>query len=564
MDLLEEYFDVAFSEPEGIQKLRELILNLAMRGRLVSQDKHDLPVTELLGDIVADKNLLVKDGAIKKLKATFEKPFVDGPYQLPHGWKWVQLGFVGNIFNGNSINSSEKEAKYAGAVGLPYIATKDVGYGFDGLNYDNGISIPASEPQFKIAHKNAVLICAEGGSAGKKCGITARDICFGNKLFANELHGNIPSKYILYVYLSPQFREMFASEMTGIIGGVSIAKFVSLPIPLPPLAEQHRIVSKLDQLIACCDEMEALQSLQEKKRSSMHTAALSQVFESTSGQPNEKAWDFIFKNFGDLYSAKGNIDGLREAILQLAITGKITEQRKEDGSIQDLLSKIESERVRLSLPRLTSIDPDSSALQYSVPDTWALLRLDAILILGPVNGYSPKAVSHETKVKSLTLSATTSGVFKGEHSKFIAEDIPPDSSLWLQDGDILVQRGNTIEYVGVPAIYRGPLHTYIYPDLMMKLHVSSELDSDYVYFAMSASPSRNFLRKRASGTSGTMPKINQGALKSLPIPIPPLAEQQRIVKKIRELMSLCDQLDGLIVSRNSKKSELLAAIAAKL
>lgn len=564
MDLLKEYFNIAFSEPEGIQKLRELILNLAMRGRLVSQDKNDLPVTELLRDIVTDKNLLAKGGGIKKLKTTFEKPFADGPYQLPQGWKWVHLGLIGNIFNGNSINSSEKEARYAGVAGLPYIATKDVGYGFDGLNYDNGISIPAGELQFKIAHKNAVLICAEGGSAGKKCGITDRDICFGNKLFANELHGNIPSKYILYVYLSPLFREMFASEMTGIIGGVSIAKFVGLPIPLPPLAEQHRIVSKLDQLMAYCDEMEALQSLQEKKRSSMHIAALSQVFDSTSGESNEKAWDFIFKNFGDLYSVKGNIDGLREAILQLAIMGKITEQRKEDGSIQELLSKIELERARLSLPRAMSIDPDSSALQYSVPVNWALVRLDAILILGPVNGYSPKAVNHETKVKSLTLSATTSGVFKGEHSKFIAEDIPLDSSLWLQDGDILVQRGNTIEYVGVPAIYRGAPNAYIYPDLMMKLHVSSELDSDYVCFAMSASPSRNFLRKRASGTSGTMPKINQGALKSLPIPIPPLAEQQRIVKKIRELMSLCDQLDGLIASRNSKKSELLAAVVAKL
>ena len=364
MDLLKEYFDVAFSEPEGIQKLRELLLNLAMRGRLVSQDKNDLPVTELLSDIVTDKNLLVKGGGAKKLKITLEKLFVDGPYQLPQGWQWVQLGLVGNIFNGNSINSSEKEARYAGAVGLPYIATKDVGYGFDGLNYDNGISIPASELQFKIAHKNAVLICAEGGSAGKKCGITERDICFGNKLFANELHGNIPSKYILYVYLSPLFREMFASEMTGIIGGVSIAKFANLPIPLPPLAEQHRIVSKLDQLMACCDEMEALQSLQEKKRSSMHIAALLQVLESTSGKSNEKAWDFIFKNFGDLYSVKGNIDGLRDAILRLAITGKITEQRKEDGSIQELLSKIESERARLSLPRPTSIHPDSIALQY--------------------------------------------------------------------------------------------------------------------------------------------------------------------------------------------------------
>ena len=203
-------------------------------------------------------------------------------------------------------------------------------------------------------------------------------------------------------------------------------------------------------------------------------------------------------------------------------------------------------------------------LSYSIPDSWALLPLDATLISGPTNGYSPRAVDYETKVKSLTLSATTSGVFKGEYAKFIADDIPASSDLWLQNGDILVQRGNTIEYVGVPAIYKGKPNIYIYPDLMMKLRVSTELDNDYVCFAMSAAPSRDFLRARASGTSGTMPKINQKTLMSLPIPIPPLAEQLRIVEKIYKLMQQCDQLERQIDAVNLKASELLSAVMAQV
>jgi len=182
---------------------------------------------------------------------------------------------------------------------------------------------------------------------------------------------------------------------------------------------------------------------------------------------------------------------------------------------------------------------------------------------GPTNGFSPKAVDYETQVRSLTLTATTSGVFRGENSKFIADDIPLGSDLWLRDGDILVQRGNTLEYVGVPAIYRGAPNCYIYPDLMMKLRISSELDTDYVYFTMSSVPSRDFLRMRASGTSGTMPKINQQALKNLPVPVPPLAEQKRIVSKIKTLMTLCDALEQQIDAATGKQTALLDAVTAQ-
>lgn len=564
LDLLEQHFDAAFSAPNGIKKLRELILTLAMQGKLVAQDPSDPSASELLKEIEAEKKLLVKDGKIKAPKPLTEISSGDAPYALPQGWQWVRLGSVGNIFNGNSINASEKEAKYAGAKGLPYIATKDVGYGFDPLDYENGICIPVDEDKFRVAHEGAVLICAEGGSAGKKCGLTNRDICFGNKLFANELYGQIPSRFILYTYLSPVFRASFAAAMSGIIGGVSIAKFVEIPIPLLPLDEQHRIVAKIDQLMARCDALENLRNEREKKRLATHAAALSQLLDTTGKGSSDDAWAFITQHFGELYAVKENVTELRKAVLHLAVTGKLTEQREEDRQVKELLGKIESERSRLLIRGASNGHIKPTNLRYSIPESWGILPLDAILIFGPTNGYSPKAVDYETKVRSLTLSATTSGVFKGEHSKFIADDISMSSDLWLRDGDILVQRGNTIEYVGVPAIYRGESNRYIYPDLMMKLRVSTELDNDYVCFAMSAAPSRDFLRERASGTSGTMPKINQKTLMSLPIPIPPLHEQRRIVEKIYKLMMQCDQLENLIDSENLKKTELLAAVMAQV
>ncbi len=563
-DLLEQHFETAFAAPDGIPRLRELILKLAMQGKLVPQDPNDSPASELLRSIDAEKKRLVRQRKIKAPKTLPEVTASDEPYSLPHGWQWVRLGAIGNIFNGNSINASEKESKYAGVEGLPYIATKDVGYGFEPLDYDNGICIPPDEEKFRIAHQGAVLICAEGGSAGKKCGLTDRDICFGNKLFANELFGQIPSRFILYVYLSPVFRASFTAAMTGIIGGVSIAKFVEIPIPLPPLDEQHRIVAQIDRLMARCDALENLRNEREKKRLATHAAALSQLIDTTGNRSTNDAWAFITQHFGDLYSVKENITELRKAILQLAVRGRLTDQNDKDGSATDTLVKVASERRRLKIQESPNPIRDPKPLGYEIPGNWEWRCLGDLLVSGPTNGFSPRAVDYETPVRSLTLSATTSGIFKGEHAKFIADKISSDSDLWLRDGDILIQRGNTLEYVGVPAVYRGEPNCYIYPDLMMKLRVSSELDTDYLYFAMSSEPARNFLRERASGTSGTMPKINQKTLKSLPIPIPPIQEQHRIVVKINQLMKMCNALEEKIDAAANQQTALLSSLMVKM
>lgn len=564
MELLEKHFDTAFAAPDGVVKLRELILALAMQGKLVPQASNEPPVSELLKEIETEKNQLVKAGKIKMPKLQPVINLEEMPYEIPVGWQWSRLGIIGNIFNGNSINAQEKEIKYAGAKGLPYIATKDVGYGLDELDYTNGIYIPESEDKFKIAHQGAVLICAEGGSAGKKSGITNRDICFGNKLFANELFGGIPPKFVLYLYLSPIFRTFFTKAMTGIIGGVSIAKFMELPVPLPPLNEQYRIVAKIDQLMTRCDELEKLRADREKKRLSIHTSAIRQMLNTENQDKSTNAWQFLVQYFGEFYKTKQNLTELRKAVYQLAVMGRLSSQEFGDEPVDHMLSRVQSDREKFKLKKTTDIVNTSAPLGYQIPKNWKWARLDDLLVFGPTNGLSPKAVEYETKVRSLTLTATTSGTFKGEHSKFIDISIPEDSDLWLRDGDILVQRGNTIEYVGVPALYRGKSGIFVYPDLMMKLRLSKHIDTDYAYFAMSSEPCRSYLRSHASGTSGTMPKINQKTLRNLPLPIPPIEEQRRIVGTINQLMVLCEMLERNIDAAAAKQFELLHAIMAQV
>ena len=251
--LLAHYQRIA-DAPDAIPRLRQFILDLAVRGKLVLQDPKDEPASELLKRIAAEKTQFVKMGRGKKGEPL---PTIDETLPcLPKGWLWVRLGETGQIFNGDSVSDIEKLKLQKVTDGRPFIATKDVGYGRASIKYDNGLRVAIGDKQYKTARAQSVLICSEGGSAGKKIGIVDREISFGNKLYANETWEGIAPRYIFYVYQSTIFHESFVDRMTGIIGGIAKSEFLLLPVPLPPFAEQHRIVVKVDELMALCDRLE--------------------------------------------------------------------------------------------------------------------------------------------------------------------------------------------------------------------------------------------------------------------------------------------------------------------
>jgi type I restriction enzyme, S subunit len=203
----------------------------------------------------------------------------------------------------------------------------------------------------------------------------------------------------------------------------------------------------------------------------------------------------------------------RQTVLAAATSGKLTEEWRATVSGDDLLD-------------------------------WKTLTLESLLDGKPRNGYSPRAVEHETAVKSLTLTATTTGRFRPEHFKYIDEDIPRSSHLWLQPGDILIQRANTIEYVGISAIYDGPPSGFIYPDLMMKCRANARVLPMFLHYVLLSEPVRRHFRENATGTAGNMPKINQQMVLSAPALVPPLSEQSEIVHRVEALFAYADRLEA--------------------
>ena len=198
---------------------------------------------------------------------------------MKQDWEIKTLKDIGSIFSGNSINAKVKKEKYLNyPEGFPYVATKDVGYD-SSIDYDNGVKIPYFEKElFRIAPKNSVLICAEGGSAGRKMGRINQDICFVNKLFAITPENETSSKYLFYWYNTDEFQREFKSRLTGLIGGVSKRKFETIPIPIPPLDEQKRIVAKLDECFEAIDTARANVEKNLNNAKELFQSQLNQIF----------------------------------------------------------------------------------------------------------------------------------------------------------------------------------------------------------------------------------------------------------------------------------------------
>lgn len=519
----------------GIKKLRELILELAIRGKLVEQDESEGAAIDLLAQSERAKKKGHRDKIYKKQNLGTKLDKSDELFELPQNWTWARLGEIGFIYNGNSVNAKAKSEKYSDQSGLPFVATKNVGYGFEPIDYNVDAWIPEGEPKFKLARPNTPLICSEGGSAGKKCGMTDQDVYFGNKLFACQFYDEFIPSFLLILYQSPSFFAEFSRNMTGIIGGISLAKFVRLPVPVPPMAEQVRIVAKVEQLMKLCDALETQTADGLRAHQILVETCLGTLTNSSSEEEFTDAWERIQDHFDTLFTTEESLASLEESILDLALSGKLVHHEAAENVVG---SKSHGSR--------------------NARDKFQRFDLSDLLEFGPKNGFSPRAVDHETEIKTLTLTATTSGTFDGSHFKYVDIERPAESSeLWLRNGDILVQRANALNYVGVSALFDGPENTYIYPDLMIKFRVNELISNDYMMLCLRSKEVRAYFRENATGTSGSMPKINHGVLKRTPIWVPSHEIQKRTVSFISQIGSVIEMIKSQI-ERSSKLSRISA------
>ncbi|MEI9990132.1 MAG: restriction endonuclease subunit S [Rhizomicrobium sp.] len=407
------------------------------------------------------------------------------------GWNLLTFGEIGRVFNGNSISESEKKANFAGLDhGVPYIGTKDVGFDHE-VEYESGVRIPGGKQNgFKLAPANTVLVCAEGGSAGRKIALTNREVYFGNKLFAICPTPPNNSRFVFYYCLSDDFGKQFRGAMAGLIGGVSLNKFKDFSIPLPPPAEQQRIVEILDKALV---GIATAKTNTEKSLQRAHA-----LFENT---------------------------------LNIAIQGKLIAQNSRDTSVEDLVSQIEKTRnVAIIQGRAKSektepaeIDAES---QIELPSSWKWAQLESLTVaisdgVHKKPRYASKGIPFVT-VKNLTAGPGISFddlnyITREDHQEFIKRTHP-------ERGDILITKDGTI---GVVRLIETDVEFSIFVSVALIKPVMQEL-GPYLAYALRA----QCVQSQIVPQGAALKHLYLVDLRRLAIPLPPLSEQKRIVARL--------------------------------
>lgn len=389
---------------------------------------------------------------------------------------------------------------------------------------------------------------------------------------------NISSHYILNLLTTDYARSSLigsASQTTN-IANISLGKLNPFLVPIPPLPEQQRIVARIDQLMARCDELEELRKKREEKRLAIHAAAVQQLLDPSlrafaSSRETKEPFAFLARHFGELHSVKENVAELRKAILQLGVMGHLVPQDPNDPPASELLKEIKAEKQRLvkekKIRKPKPLPPiKSEEVPYELPPGWEWVRLGDVSLSND-SGWSPQCLPEQRthgKWGVLKVSAVSWGRFNPDENKALPSDKTPRPECEVKVGDFLLSRANTDELVARSVIVEETPEKLMMSDKIVRFEISQHINKHFINIANSTEFSRTYYIANASGTSSSMKNVSRQVMAELPIPLPPLPEQQRIVARIDQLMALCDTLDQQIDAAGEKQTELLNAVMAQV
>ncbi|PUA30225.1 MAG: restriction endonuclease [Cellvibrio sp. 79] len=514
----------------GIKKLRELILELAVRGKLVSQNPNDEPASELLKKIAAEKAKLIKEGKNKNEKPLPEITDEEKLIDLPSGWEFVRFIDVLD-FNGGSQPPKSQFSDLPRDGYVQLIQIRDLGPN------PQPVYVP-KESVSKFCTKKDVMIGRYGASVGKV--FWGRDGAYNVALIKIQNAFKVYSEsYIFWLMTSPLGQSLFSGISRSAQDGFSKEDIALKILSLPPLAEQHRIVAKVDELMGFCDQLEQTQSDNIAAHAQLVEALLASLTNSADHKELQTNWQRIAAHFDTLFTTEHSIDQLKQTILQLAVMGKLVPQNPNDEPGSELLKKITAEKSRLikegKIKNHLPVEPIGD--QIFLPDGWieVVIQDFADVRLGSTpsraepkywNGNILWVSSGE--VANCIIMDTEEKITKEGFANSSTSMIPARSLLMAIIGQGKT-RGQTA-LLGVDACTNQNVAAFVFnenfvvPEFVW-LWARSKYDSH-----------------RGDGRGGAQPALNGKIVRSFRFPLPPFNEQQRIVAKVDELMVLCDSL----------------------
>lgn len=558
MNIVTDNLDQIIDAPDGIKRLRELILQLAVQGKLVEQRPEEGTAADLLKQIEEAKRKDVEERkargeSVRKTKSLPPLEEDEIPFDVPKYWGWIRFDSLFRF-----IDYRGKTPKKT-TSGIRLITAKNIRMGFLNLEPQEFVSEKTyNEWMTRGFPQVGDLLFTTEAPMGNVCTIgidppfalAQRSIC---------LHpfGSVIPEFLMYEIMSQSVQDLIVGKSSGMTAtGIKAARLKALPLPLPPLAEQKRIVAKVDELMAWCDELDALK----EKRDALQKVALKSSLRDLCHLEGENALDRITSVFSDLIRDPDDVKQLRDAILQLAVQGRLVEQRKDDGTAADLLKEIEAakaadERTRKTKP-LPPIEEDE--IPFNIPKGWKWMRLGEVcteITDGAHN--SPKKTDYGfpyvtvRDVKNDIIDiANASSISPEDYDSLCATGCRPHK--W----NVLFSKDGTVGKVAVVDFD----DEFVVLSSLAILRFNHDLLSPYFLRLILKAP--GLLQMAINKKTGSaLRRIILARIKELIVPIIPLAEQQRIVEKVDKLMAWCDELETLLQTQSETATRFAAAIA---
>ena len=550
--LLTDNLPLLAGAPNGIKKLRELILELAVRGKLLQQDPSDEPASELLKRIAEEKARLFAEGKIKKQKPLSERDAEDSAFELPAGWAWARLADVVNVLNGRAYKKEELLDAGTPVLRVGNLFTSNHWY-YSTLTLEED----------KYCNPGDLLF-AWSASFGPFIWQGERSIYHYHIWKLDFYAKDQLSKHYLYNYLLEQTQEIKAAGHGVSMVHMTKEKMEKLVVPVPPLAEQHRIVAKVDELMALCDRLEAQQADAESAHAQLVQALLNSLTQASDATDFATNWQRLAEHFHTLFTTEPSIDALKQTLLQLAVMGKLVSQDPSDEPASELLGRIAEEKAQLVAEGkikkqkvLSEIGEEERA--FELPQGWQWARKAEVFSF--LNGYAFKSEWFRPEGIRLLRNVNVShGVINWKETACISEEQAAEfQGFSLDENDVVLTLDRPIISTGLKyAVIRSA----DLPCLLLQrvAKIAPYAGAVTVSYLSAWLNSRFFVDSIDPGRSNGVPHISTNQVASMPFALPPLAEQHRIVAKVDQLMALCDQLKTQLSQARQLNQQLASTL----
>jgi type I restriction enzyme S subunit len=557
-----ENFESFADTPNGIKRLRNLIIQLAVQGKLERQNRNDEPASILLEKVKIDKEKLIKEKNIRKINQISSLLCDDIPFELPNKWIWAKIGEISLVKGGKRIPKGGSFS--SNPTPHIYIQVTNMKKGTiieEKLKFIDEDVYQSIKKYFIEKDDLYITIAGTIGEVGEvpekfhKMNLTENA--------AKIVFRGLNKKYFLIALKSNTVQEQFLEKTNQQAQPkLALKRIADAIIPIPPLEEQKRIVTKVDQLMILCDELEARQQKKHEQRIHLNNAALDKLLTEPTPEEFAQNWQRICDNFDLLYDVPETVGQLRQAILQLAVQGKLVAQDEGDEPAAVLVEEIKDEKERLikekkikNLKSSPSIRPEE--IPHHNPKNWELIRLRDLGEIcgggtpsknkieywdGEINWFSPKDMKNKHVNKSkLRISDKA---LEETHLRMI----PVNSILMVARSGIL-KRYFPVCINDVKCTVNQDIKVLIpfipgitqYLQLILKGH-------------------QQFILENLVKGGMTVQSLKYAEFEQQPFPLPPKKEQKRIVAKVDQLMALCDELEAGLVQAQTEGGELMEAV----